>query len=134
MAWLREAFLPIIGIVYSILYIALTVGLPAESTIFPRTILTVLCILAVLIVLAEYRKRGGEAAKAAPPSQAPLVYGLAVVFVIGFWLFGFMAAAPVFLAAAMLLLGQPVVRALAVAVLLPAGIYLLFTWTFGVSL
>ena len=131
---LDEVLIPLAALIFSIVYIKSTMGMAAESTIFPRTIMTVLCLLGAGVAIAELR--GSHPAGSDPDgkSSAPLVFVMSLAYVLGFWLIGFVFAAPVFLAVTMILLGQPKLRSVLVAILLPAAIYLLFSMIFNVAL
>lgn len=131
-----EMLLPFGAFIFAAVYLRATMGLPSESTIFPRTILAALCLFGAAIVIAEWRTVMNPQEK--KPSdrrfRAPLVFALALAYLIGFWLVGFAFAAPVFLAVTMILLGQPPVRSIIVALALPLSMYLLFSVVLGVSL
>jgi hypothetical protein len=131
-ARIEGVLIPALALVFSVAYLTQTRGLAAESTIFPRTVMTFLCLLGAGVAITEWR--GARVAGAGGASQAPLVFVMTLLYVTGFWLAGFALAAPVFLAATLILLGEPKLRSVVVAVVLPAAVYLLFSTIFGVKL
>ncbi len=130
---LDELLIPALALIFSIVYLTSTQGLAPESTVFPRTVMIVLCLLGAGVAISELR--GIQKPDASEDkSQAPLVFLLTLAYVLAFWQVGFAWAAPVFLLATMYLLGQPLLRSVIVAVLLPLAIFLLFSTLLGVKL
>lgn len=129
---MSEAVVPLAAFVYTAVFLISIKGLPAESTIFPRTILIAVTLLGLAVMATEARKTVPKPHPRNP--KAYTMFGLSVLFVIAMGFVGYLVSAMVFLMVALIHLGQRPLLALPVGVLLPGIIYLLFTGLFGVSL
>jgi hypothetical protein len=130
---LDELLLPVLALIFSVVYVISTRDLAAESTIFPRTVMFVLCLLGAGVAISELLS-DQDPESSEQKSQAPLVFVLTLAYVLGFWLLGFAWAAPVFLLATMVLLGQPLLRSAIVSVVLPLAVFVLFSVILDVKL
>lgn len=134
---LGNALAPLAAVVFAVVYIGITIDLPRESRIFPHTAAamvllfgTVLLVQELLVATAPERTPGEVAVR----SKAPLVFGLSVAFVAGFWSIGFFAASSLYLFVSQVLLKERWVRAAAIAVGVTGVLYLLFARLLGVQL
>lgn len=134
MAFLREALMPLVVLAFIVAYVSLTQNKPAESTIFPYTIMVFIAALAVGILGSSWKLKDFYRVANEEKSRAPLVFALSLLFIVGFVYLGFSIAALAFLVVSLIALGTRPIPSIIISVILTGGIYLLFAVGLGVSL
>ncbi|WP_366658183.1 tripartite tricarboxylate transporter TctB family protein [Fodinicurvata sp. EGI_FJ10296] len=134
MAFLREALMPLVVLAFIVAYVSLTQNKPAESTIFPYTIMIFIGALAIGILASSWKLKDFYRVANEEKSRAPLVFALSLLFIVGFVYLGFSIAALAFLVVSLIALGTRPIPSIIISVILTGGIYLLFAIGLGVSL
>lgn len=146
MSMVGELLVPGIVIVFGVIYYFSVAGLPQESTVFPYVLMVLMPILAVLILLQEYRRhRSGsestaeaakeEAVKAIEDIKAPaLVYAASIGYLVIFYLSNFIVASFVFMAFVMIYFRIGLMKSLGISALFTVVMYVVFGKAFLVDL
>lgn len=146
MSVVGELLVPGIVVVFGVVYFFTVRGLPQESTVFPYVLMLLMPILAVLILLQEYRKGRGETESATEAGgkrvvsgwegiKAPaVVFGGSVGYLAIFSLSNFLVASFVFMGFIMIYFGIKPVKSAVISVLFTATMYVVFGQAFSVDL
>lgn len=130
-----EALIPGLLVAFGTVYFVTTTGLPIESTVFPRFLMIVMFVLAILIGATAIIQGEGSKPLTMDATRRPaLVLLCSVGFLVLFTLLGFIPASIIFLFALMALLGVTPVRAGVIAVLFTLAMYGVFGKLFLVDL
>ena len=144
MRHLDELWVPAIVVIFGATYYAVTRGLPELSIAFPRFLMVLIALLAIVIVATELRRShrrdsSGAAARPLPQRVADLrnpalVFGTAVIYLALFVASNFVVATIVYLAGTMMVLRLRWSRAVVIAVAFTLGLYGVFGYLFEVQI
>ena len=145
MGVLKEAFVPLVVCVYWLVYFLTTRGLPRETTVFPYFLMVMMPIVAVMILIGEYRKTRGTDPKDTGKRQSltefavtlrnpAILYVLSVLYLILFIYTNFLISTTVYLAATMLIFKEPWLKSAIIGVGLAVSLYVVFGVIFKVPL
>ena len=145
MGVLKEAFVPLVVCVYWLVYFLTTRGLPRETTVFPYFLMVMMPIVAVMILIGEYRKTRGSDAKDTGKRQSltefavtlrnpAILYGVSVLYLILFIYTNFLISTTVYLTGTMLIFKEPWLKSAMIGVGLAVSLYVVFGVIFKVPL
>jgi putative tricarboxylic transport membrane protein len=140
MTALKETIVPGLFAVFAVVYLVTTRDLPIESTVFPRFLIAVMLMIAAVILFQTFmRPRAAAedqpgAVTVAEAWRPVLVLAASAGYLALFSIAGFIPASFVFLAVLMPLLGVPLLRAIVIAAVFTAALYLVFGELFLVNL
>ena len=151
MAIIKELLIPVLFGVIGIIYYLTTHTFAEQSIVFPYAVMIVMSVLAVLIILSEYRKSRrnpqSNIAETEPPipveqtsgsifpvSKPMLILGLSIVYLVLFYFTHFLIATVIFLGMTMICLKVPWQKSLVIAVVFALFLYLVFGKVFLVPI
>ena len=145
MGVLKEACIPLVVCVYWLVYFFTTRGLPRETTVFPYFLMVMMPIVAVMILIGEYRKTRGIDPKDTGKRQSltefavalrnpAILYGVSVLYLILFIYTNFLISTTVYLIGTMLIFKEPWLKSAIIGVGLAVSLYVVFGVIFKVPL
>ena len=145
MGVLKEAFVPLVVCVYWFVYFFTTRGLPRESTIFPYFLMVVMPLIAIMILIGEYRKGRGshieETENKASFTNTVLsfknpatLYVLSILYLVLFIMTNYLISTTIYLIGTMIVFKEPWRKSIVIGIGLSVSLYLVFGVLFKVPI